>query len=73
MKEKGYGFGAQFLKMDKPSYTIPARYYKDGYDALVKYSETKIRRLRLWILACLISIVLPPLPLETSINDLLRD
>ena len=22
MKEKGYGFGAQFLKMDKPSYTI---------------------------------------------------
>ena len=45
MKEKGYGFGAQFLKMDKPSYTIPARYYKDGYDALVKYSETKIRRL----------------------------
>ena len=45
MKEKGYGFGAQFLKMDKPSYTIPARYHKDGYDALVKYSETKIRRL----------------------------
>lgn len=45
MKEKGYGFGAQFLKMDKPSYTIPARYHKDGYDALVKYSDTKIRRL----------------------------
>ena len=45
MKEKGYGFGAQFLKMDKPSYTIPARYHKDGYDALVKYSDKKIRKL----------------------------
>ena len=31
--------------MDKPSYTIPARYWKDGYDALVKYSDTKVRRL----------------------------
>jgi hypothetical protein len=31
--------------MDKPSYTIPARYHKDGYDALVKYSDTKIRKL----------------------------
>ena len=39
------GFGAQFLDMDKPSYTIPARYWKDGYDALVQYSETEIRRL----------------------------
>jgi DNA (cytosine-5)-methyltransferase 1 len=39
------GFGAQFLDMDKPSYTIPARYWKDGYDALVKYSDTEIRRL----------------------------
>ena len=45
MKNKKYGFGAQFLKMDKPSYTITARYWKDGYDALVKYSETDIRRL----------------------------
>ena len=44
-KKKGNGFGAQFLKMDKPSYTIPARYWKDGYDALVKYSDTEIRRL----------------------------
>jgi DNA (cytosine-5)-methyltransferase 1 len=44
-KERGVGFGAQFLDMDKPSYTIPARYYKDGYDALVKYSDTEIRRL----------------------------
>ena len=45
MKKKGYGFGAQFLKINKPSYTIPARYYKDGYDALIYYNENKIRRL----------------------------
>ena len=44
-KLTGKGFGAQFLKMNEPSYTIPARYYKDGYDALVKYNEKKIRRL----------------------------
>jgi DNA (cytosine-5)-methyltransferase 1 len=44
-KENGTGFGAQFLDLDKPSYTIPARYWKDGYDALVKYSDTNIRRL----------------------------
>ena len=44
-KKNGNGFGAQFLKMDKPSYTIPARYWKDGYDALVKYSDTEVRRL----------------------------
>jgi len=43
--KNGTGFGAQFLKLDKPSYTIPARYWKDGYDALVKYSETEVRRL----------------------------
>lgn len=42
---EGKGFGAQFLKMNEPSYTIPARYWKDGYDALVKYSNSKIRRL----------------------------
>ena len=45
MAEKGFGFGAQFLDLDKPSYTIPARYWKDGYDALVRYSDTDIRRL----------------------------
>jgi DNA-cytosine methyltransferase len=45
MKEKGYGFGAQFLDRDKPSFTIPARYYKDGYDALVYYDDDNIRRL----------------------------
>jgi DNA (cytosine-5)-methyltransferase 1 len=44
-KENGTGFGAQFLDPEKPSYTIPARYWKDGYDALVKYSDTEIRRL----------------------------
>ena len=44
-KENGNGFGAQFLDFDKPSYTIPARYWKDGYDALVKYNDTEIRRL----------------------------
>jgi len=43
--ERGAGFGAQFLDMDKPSYTIPARYWKDGYDALVKYNDKEIRRL----------------------------
>ena len=44
-KAKGYGFGAQILNLKKPSYTIPARYWKDGYDALVKYNENEIRRL----------------------------
>ena len=44
-KENGTGFGAQFLDFDKPSFTIPARYWKDGYDALVKYNDTEIRRL----------------------------
>jgi len=43
--KNGKGFGAQFLKLNKPSYTISARYWKDGYDALVKYSDTEIRRL----------------------------
>lgn len=33
---KGNGFGAQYLKPNKPSYTISARYWKDGADALVK-------------------------------------
>jgi DNA-cytosine methyltransferase len=43
--EKGVGFGAQFIDFEKPSYTIPARYWKDGYDALVKYSDDEIRKL----------------------------
>lgn len=45
MKEKGNGFGAQFLDFDRPCFTIPARYYKDGYDALVKYDDNCVRRL----------------------------
>lgn len=44
-KKNGTGFGAQFLDIDKPSYTIPARYWRDGYDALVKYTDTEVRRL----------------------------
>ena len=44
-QQRGAGFGAQMLNIDRPSYTIPARYWKDGYDALVKYSDTEIRRL----------------------------
>lgn len=44
-KKNGNGFGAQFLDFEKPSYTIPARYWKDGYDALVKYTDNEIRRL----------------------------
>ena len=41
----GKGFGAQYLNFNKPSYTISARYWKDGSDALVKYSDTEIRML----------------------------
>lgn len=44
-KQEGKGFGAQFLDLNKPSFTIPSRYWKDGYDALVKESDTIIRRL----------------------------
>lgn len=33
------------LDFDKPSYTISARYWKDGYDCLLKYNENEIRRL----------------------------
>jgi DNA (cytosine-5)-methyltransferase 1 len=44
-KKNGFGFGAQMLDSEKPSYTIPARYWKDGYDALVRYNDKDIRRL----------------------------
>jgi len=44
-KLSGKGFGAQFLDLDKPSFTIPSRYWKDGYDALVKYDDKTIRKL----------------------------
>ena len=33
------GFGWQFLKRNDQSYTISARYYKDGCEALVKYNN----------------------------------
>jgi len=46
-QKAGKGFGAQFLDLAKPCYTISARYWKDGYDALVKYSEEEVRRLTL--------------------------
>ncbi len=39
------GFGWQFLDLNGPSYTISARYYKDGAEALIKYSDTEIRKL----------------------------
>jgi DNA (cytosine-5)-methyltransferase 1 len=44
-KTNGKGFGWQILDMEKPSYTISARYWKDGSDAIVKYSEERIRML----------------------------
>jgi len=44
-KNLGNGFGWQILDPNKPSYTISARYWKDGSDALVKYSDDKIRML----------------------------
>lgn len=44
-KSIGNGFGWQILNLDKPSYTISARYWKDGSDALVKYSDDRIRML----------------------------
>lgn len=44
-KKKGCGWGAQFLRLNEPSFTISARYWKDGADALVKYSNKEIRML----------------------------
>ncbi len=48
-KKRKMGFGWQFLNPNEPSYTISARYYKDGAEALVKYDnsfkEGSIRRL----------------------------
>lgn len=43
--KRGVGFGWQILDPEKPSYTISARYWKDGSDALVRYSPTEIRML----------------------------
>ncbi|MDD5650712.1 MAG: DNA cytosine methyltransferase [Candidatus Nanoarchaeia archaeon] len=44
-KLKNIGFGWQFLNPNKPSYTISARYWKDGAEALIKYKNNKIRML----------------------------
>lgn len=44
-KKRGMGFGWKFLDEDEPSYTISARYYKDGAEALIKYGENDIRML----------------------------
>jgi len=44
-KKRNFGFGWRFIDPNKPSYTISARYWKDGAEALVKYSSKKIRRL----------------------------
>lgn len=44
-KAKGNGFGWQILKNGEPSYTISARYWKDGSDALVYYSKNEVRML----------------------------
>lgn len=44
-KADGKGFGAQIIRDDEPCFTISARYYKDGSDALVRYSDTEYRRL----------------------------
>lgn len=34
------GFGWQFVRLDDQSYTISARYYKDGCEALIKYDDS---------------------------------
>jgi DNA (cytosine-5)-methyltransferase 1 len=36
---EGKGFGWQILKPDSPSYTISARYWKDGSDAIVQHGN----------------------------------
>ncbi len=43
--KRGLGFRWQFLKIGMPSYTIPARYWKDGANALIRYQDGAIRRL----------------------------
>jgi DNA (cytosine-5)-methyltransferase 1 len=44
-KKRGLGFKWQFLKIGEPSFTIPARYWKDGANALIKYRDGSIRKL----------------------------
>jgi len=43
--ENKKGFGWQILRVEEPSFTISSRYWKDGSDALVMYSPTRIRML----------------------------
>jgi len=42
---RGFGFRWQFLKIGIPSYTIPARYWKDGANALIRYKDGAVRKL----------------------------
>lgn len=44
-KERGVGFGPQFVKINSPCSTLSARYYKDGSEAIVAYDETTWRML----------------------------
>lgn len=45
-KKRGVGFGWQINEnLDIPSYTISARYWKDGAESLIKYNEKDIRML----------------------------
>lgn len=41
----GKGFGWQILDLDKPSFTISARYWKDGADAIVMLAPNRTRML----------------------------
>src|SRR3989338_2092163 len=44
-KKRGVGFGWQINNLDNPSYTLSARYWKDGAESLIKYSPKRIRML----------------------------
>lgn len=44
-REKGKGYGYQVADLDKPSYTISARYWKDGSECVIKYSDDEMRKL----------------------------
>jgi len=43
--QNGTSLRARMLDLDKPSYTILASYWKDGFNALLKYNEQEVRRL----------------------------
>lgn len=44
-RRRKLGFRWQFIKIGFPSYTIPARYWKDGANALIRYKDGTVRRL----------------------------